>query len=312
LLAGGHWVRALVQPDDPATGDLPEAIELRVGDVTVPASLRPAVDRAEAIVHLAAVTAPGIGTPRQYFTSIAAGTFNLLEAAGDLRRFVFASSVAVYFAAPHHPPRFTPVTEHHPALPATPYGAAKLVAETLVLTAWRRRRLPAVVLRLTATLEPSELVTPEGVFARDTYPSVALRWYTRPGHPSDPTEARFVAALTPHAQATAVVLVHRDADGRSPIGDIAHPADAADAVAAALGNPAAVGEIFNIGPPAPHSQERLAAHLAQRLGYSTAVVPPPGGVARSWTASIAKARSILGYSPSRDVVSMVDEAVAAI
>jgi len=312
LHADGHAVRALVLPGDSGAGGLPDRIEVTRGDLRSPESLHRAACGLEAVVHLAALTAPGLGQPREYFASIAEGTFNLLEAVAGaeaaLHRFVLASSVAVYFAAPDHPPLYAPVDELHPPRPATPYGAAKLAAEALLFARWRATGLPAVALRLSQTLEPAELAASQGVFAREHYLPAALEWLTRPGHPATPSESLFVAELQQHADHGDAMLLQLDAEGRSPLMDLTHPDDVARAVAAALEAPAAVGGVFNLGPPAPHSQARLADLLARRLGRPTAVVEPLGGTARSWTVSIAEARAALGYRPQHDAASMVEAA----
>jgi uncharacterized protein YbjT (DUF2867 family) len=100
-------VRALVR--DSARGSRLAAwgVELAVGDVTDPASLRAACAGANAVVHLVAIIR---GRPADFERVMAQGTRNVVAAAGEagVRRFVLASALGLderskdavpYFAA---------------------------------------------------------------------------------------------------------------------------------------------------------------------------------------------------------------------
>jgi UDP-glucose 4-epimerase len=74
----------------------------------------------------------------------AGGTLNLLEAArrADVRRFLFASSAAVY--GDHIE---LPLQENIPPRPLSPYAASKVAGEALCQTYQAAYNLPTVVLR---------------------------------------------------------------------------------------------------------------------------------------------------------------------
>jgi len=59
-----------------------------------------------------------------------------------VKRFVYVSSSEVYGTA-----RAVPITEEHPTLPMTVYGASKLAGEAYTRAFWETYRYPTVVLR---------------------------------------------------------------------------------------------------------------------------------------------------------------------
>lgn len=73
-----------------------------------------------------------------------AGTLHLLKSAAELevRRFIFASSAAVYGNA-----STMPIKEEHPLQPLSPYGVSKLAAEKYVKTFYDVFNLETVCLR---------------------------------------------------------------------------------------------------------------------------------------------------------------------
>ena len=143
LAAEGHTVRALVRPrsDKRVLENLPR-VEFAPGAIEDRASLGPAVDGVDAIVHVAGIVKAR--KPADFFAVNAQGTKNLLEAAlsrGGLRRFVYVSSLAA--VGPSHDG--TPVADDAEPRPVTHYGRSKLEAERAVLAAGRR--LPVTVIR---------------------------------------------------------------------------------------------------------------------------------------------------------------------
>jgi len=139
LLAAGHRVTAV---DNFRTGqqvNLARALhspacELVEADVSAEGVLAELVmaGKPEAIVHLAAlVSVPeSIRDPELNFRLNVVATQRVAEAAraGGVERVVFASSAAVYGdAAP------LPAGEDAPKAPISPYGAAKLASEALLL-----------------------------------------------------------------------------------------------------------------------------------------------------------------------------------
>src|SRR5436190_17059320 len=96
LAAEGHVVRALVRPksDKGVLGKLPQ-VEFAPGAIENPASLAPAVDGVDAVVHVAGIVKAR--KPSDFFEVNTQGTKNLLDAAlasGGIKRFVYVSSLA--------------------------------------------------------------------------------------------------------------------------------------------------------------------------------------------------------------------------
>lgn len=143
LAAEGHAVRALVRPrSDRRTLEKVPGIEFVPGAIEDRASLTPAVDGVDAVVHVAGIVKAR--RPSDFFAVNADGTKNLLEAAlkrGGLRRFVYVSSLAAVGPSADG----TPVPEDAEPRPVTHYGRSKLEAERAVLAA--SDALPVTVIR---------------------------------------------------------------------------------------------------------------------------------------------------------------------
>jgi dTDP-L-rhamnose 4-epimerase len=117
LLAEGHEVRALdnldrqVHPDGERPGYLAGDVELQTGDVRDRDAVRRALERVDAVVHLAA--AVGVGQSMyeiERYTSInAIGAAVVLEEAverrDDIRKLLVASSMSIYGEGQYRNPR---------------------------------------------------------------------------------------------------------------------------------------------------------------------------------------------------------------
>jgi len=110
------------------TSEAWDRFELRQGSATELADCRDAAAGAEIILHEAGfISVPlSIENPLACHATNVTGTLNLLAAARELglRRFVFASSSAVYGDDPR-----TPKQESHQPRPLSPYGASKWIDE---------------------------------------------------------------------------------------------------------------------------------------------------------------------------------------
>jgi NADH dehydrogenase len=87
-------VRALVRDPQRASRLVSWGVELVQGDVTVPASVRPAMEGVDAVVHLVAIIK---GSPVDFERVMAQGTRNVVSAAKEagVRRFVLASALGL-------------------------------------------------------------------------------------------------------------------------------------------------------------------------------------------------------------------------
>jgi UDP-glucose 4-epimerase len=120
-------------------------VELIVSDVRDAASMASLFRDVDCIFHLACLgVRHSIHSPIENHEVNASATLGLLQAARNagVGRFVYVSSSEVYGTA-----RVVPITEEHPTLPMTVYGASKLAGECYTRAFWETYRYPTVVLR---------------------------------------------------------------------------------------------------------------------------------------------------------------------
>ena len=87
----------------------------------------------DAVVHLAAIPAPGLFANARTFANNVPATYHVFEAARVLgiKNVVFASSETVLGLPFDHPPPYVPVDEVYYPRPETAYSLGKLVDETI-------------------------------------------------------------------------------------------------------------------------------------------------------------------------------------
>jgi nucleoside-diphosphate-sugar epimerase len=130
-----------------------------------------ALERAEAVIHLANIPAPGLSTPAVTFNANVAMNFNVFHAAAKLglRRVVWASSettLGLFFGigssempfieADGLPPRYAPVDEDHYPVTTTTYALSKVASETIAgqIATWAR--IPYIALRFSNIMAPDD------------------------------------------------------------------------------------------------------------------------------------------------------------
>ena len=113
------------------------AAELGVGlfraDLTDFGQTLEAVAGCDAIVHLAAIPAPGLVPDSTTFLDNTAMNYNAFAAAQRLGidRVVWASSETTFGLPFDTPPRYAPIDEDHYPLPTSTYALSKVVGETM-------------------------------------------------------------------------------------------------------------------------------------------------------------------------------------
>jgi nucleoside-diphosphate-sugar epimerase len=127
-----------------------------VGDSRDDALLARALEGADALIHLAALPSPLLGTPMEVFATNTGATFVALEAAGvaGVGRVAFASSISLLglpFGRPGLSPLYAPVDESHPNIGTDPYALSKEVDEVTGAMMHRRHGYQVVALRISAT-----------------------------------------------------------------------------------------------------------------------------------------------------------------
>jgi len=155
---GSHFVLALLDRGEEAVvlDDLsegfktlvPAAAELVVGDVGDPALLADIFrrHRIDAVAHFAARIAPSesVRRPLFYYQENTAKSLTLIEASieAGVPHLLFSSTAAIYGE-----PELVPIPEEAPKQPVSPYGASKLMVETMLADAAAARGLRFAALR---------------------------------------------------------------------------------------------------------------------------------------------------------------------
>lgn len=102
--------------------------------------------RFDAVLHFAAcsIVQESTGDPAKYYRNNVAGTLSLLEAMvrHGVKHFIFSSTAATFGE-----PDYVPIDERHPQRPINPYGASKLMVETMLRDFYAAHGLNSVSLR---------------------------------------------------------------------------------------------------------------------------------------------------------------------
>ncbi|GAA0410343.1 NAD-dependent epimerase/dehydratase family protein [Leifsonia naganoensis] len=116
-------------------------------------------DGFDAIVHLAAIPAPGILSDAATFHNNIRATYNVFQAArrAGIRNIVYASSETVLGLPFDVPPPYIPVDEDYPARPESTYSLVKHLEEQMAIELVRwDPALKIVALRFSNVMEPAD------------------------------------------------------------------------------------------------------------------------------------------------------------
>jgi len=214
--------------------------------------------------------------PRKYHEVNVDGTLNVLDAARDtdLKRIVLASSSSVYGER-----KYLPYDEDHPTTPVSAYGASKLAAERYLMVYAQTYGLPAVALRYFTVYGPR------------MRPNMAISNFV----------SRCINGESP--------VVYGDG---SKTRDFTYIDDVVDANWALRDTDAADGEVMNIGSTDTISITQLAEVVRDELAPDLDIQYTEGYEidADHTHANIDKARSLLGYEPTRTIREGVDEFIS--
>ena len=296
LLAEGHGVLVL---DDLSTGRFENiahleshpGFELRVASVTEPAVIERCVIECQAVFHLASAVGVRlvVDQPVRTIETIVTGTDTVLRACARYRRpFLLTSTSEVYGKATKVPFRedddcvMGPTTTRRWA-----YACAKALDEFLALAHWHETRLPVIVARLFNTVGPRQT---------GRYGMVI---------------PRFVA----QALANEPITVYGDG---TQTRSFAHVADVVGALIALMKQPAAHGEVFNIGNDREISILELAHRVRALTSSESQVSLVPYGSA--YTAGfedmlrrvpdLTKIGKLIGYRPTRQLDQVLADVIA--
>jgi nucleoside-diphosphate-sugar epimerase len=155
LLEAGHTIRSL----DRSAQSRDEDWEHLPGDIRDSSLVRRAVQRMDAVVHLAAIPSDFFGNPELVLTTNLQGTWNVLLAcaeAGVSRVVNFSSINALGHAEENpNPAMYLPMDDDVPHYLARSYNTSKHVGEELCLAFYHATGITSVSLRPTAVMEPN-------------------------------------------------------------------------------------------------------------------------------------------------------------
>ncbi|CAM5588055.1 UDP-glucose 4-epimerase GalE [Streptomyces spiroverticillatus] len=280
LLEAGHEVTVL---DDLSTGfgeGVPAGAEFVEGRIQDAGRVLDA--SYDAVLHFAAFSQVGesVVNPEKYWRNNVGGTMDLLAAMrdADVRRLVFSSTAATYGET-----SVTPITEDVPTAPTNPYGASKLAVDHMIGGECAAHGLAAVSLR---------------------YFNVAGA-YGSSGERHEP-ESHLIPLVLQVAQGRrASISVYGD-DYPTPDGtcvrDYIHVADLADAHLLALtAAEHGVHHICNLGNGEGFSVRQVIDAVRKVTGHPIpeVVAPRRAGDPATLVASADRARTLLGWRPSR-------------
>jgi nucleoside-diphosphate-sugar epimerase len=129
-----------------------------VTDLTDLGQTQDALAGAEAVVHFAAIPAPGLRPEGETFRINAVSTYNVFQASVDhgVRRVVWASSETVLGLPFDIPPAFAPIDETIDPRPESSYALSKLVGETMATQFARRSGIGFLGLRISNIMAPED------------------------------------------------------------------------------------------------------------------------------------------------------------
>jgi NAD dependent epimerase/dehydratase len=130
-------------------------VEVVLGDIRDPDSVRSAVRGRDMIFHLAALIGIPYSyqCPESYIDTNIKGTLHILRAGREcnVERIVITSTSEVYGTA-----QYVPIDEKHPLQGQSPYSASKIGADRLAESFWRSFETPVVIVRPFNTYGPRQ------------------------------------------------------------------------------------------------------------------------------------------------------------
>jgi len=260
------------------------------GTLLDPDALRSALAGCEAVIHFAGKSLVGesVEKPDLYHHVNVDGTANLLDAMAihGIDRIVFSSSAATYGQ-----PVDDPITEESVAAPTNPYGASKLAIDKMISA----RGISAISLRY--------------FNVAGAYES-ANGWLAERHNP----ETHLIPLVLRATAANPLKIFGTDWDTKDGtcIRDYVHVVDLIEAHILALGAlKPHVHEIVNLGSGGGYSVREVISVATKVLGREVPAIESPrrAGDPGTLVASIVKAKSLLGWQPTRDLEKMISDTV---
>ena len=252
--------------DDSAARD---DVEVRLGDVRDPDSVRAATEGVDTVFHLAALIAIPYSyeAPQSYVETNVLGTINVLRAAraAEVTRIVHTSTSEVYGTA-----QYVPIDEAHPLQGQSPYSASKIAADKMAEAFHLSYGVPVATLRPFNTYGPRQS-------ARAVIPTIVTQLL---------------------AESTVSL------GNLTPTRDFTYVTDTVDAFVRIADCPEAIGGVVNCGSGLEISigdlAERIEVVLERRAPVERDAerVRPSGSEVERLCADASVARTLLGWEPT--------------
>lgn len=314
LLDRGHQVRILDplieqvhQGQRPA--DLPHDAELIIGDVRDQQTLERALKGADSVIHLAAEVGVGqsMYAVERYVSVNDLGTAALFQALikRNVRRVVVASSMSIYGEGLYRSQDGHLVEEVVRAQRLSadaswdPLDAAGHPLVPMPTPEWKRPSL-ASVYALTKYVQERLTLTLSGAYGME---GVALRLFNvyGPGQALSNPYTGVLAIFASRLLNGQPPLIFEDGRQRR---DFVHVDDVARAFALALEEPAAAGDVFNVGSGEDRSILEIGRSIATAMGRPElepeAVGKARTGDIRHCFCDVQKARAKLGFNAQKN------------
>ena len=314
LLQSGYGVRILDplieqvhQGQRPA--DLSPEAQLIIGDVRDRAALDRALQGCDVVIHLAAEVGVGqsMYAVERYVSVNDLGTAALFEAliGRNIRRVVVASSMSIYGEGLYRTAagRIVEDAARAPRLSAEtgwdPRDEAGAPLIPLPTPEWKRPSLVSVY-ALTKYVQEQLTLTLSAAYGME---GVALRLFNvyGPGQALSNPYTGVLAIFASRLLNGQRPLVFEDGHQRR---DFVHVEDVARAFALALEEPAAAGQVFNVGSGHDRSILEIGTALADAMGRGE-LAPETVGKARAGDirhcfCDVSRARDALGFTATKD------------
>ena len=293
LLQRGFEVTVL---DDCSTGhadSVPTGATFYQGSILDGEVVRKALTGCDAVIHFAAKSLVGesVEKPDLYRNNNIGGSqvlFDEMDGAG-ITRIVVSSSAATYGDS-----KVQPILETHKAHPTNPYGETKLAVDNLLTDLCAEENFAAISLRY---------FNVAGAMKVDS------GWLTERHNP----ETHLIPNVLKATADKPLKIFGTDWDTKDGtcIRDYVHVVDLADAHLRALDAlKAGTHEIINLGSGGGYSVREVVTTSSKVVVYEIPAVEVDrrAGDPAVLIASIEKAKSMLGWEPTRDLESMISDA----
>ena len=253
-------------------------------------ALRSALAGCQAVIHFAGKSLVGesVEKPELYHHVNVDGTQNLLDAMAihGIDKIVFSSSAATYGQ-----PVDDPITEESVASPTNPYGASKLAIDKMITAT----KISAISLRY---------FNVAGAFESSN------GWLPERHNP----ETHLIPLVLRATETNPLKIFGTDWDTKDGtcIRDYVHVVDLIEAHILALDAlKPHTHEIVNLGSGGGYSVREVITTAEEILGRPVPAIESPrrAGDPATLVASIVKAKSLLGWVPTRDLKTMISDAV---